>query len=284
MTQTKITNVIVPEVMADMISYALPSKLAFSQIATIDNTLVGQPGDTITVPSWTYIGDATDVAEGVAITPDVLASTKKTMTIKKAAKGVEITDEAVNRGMGDPIGEAQNQLLLSLANKIDNDLVTDAKDAKSVPQHIDLTSGTQLTIAKLQAGADLFADEDLEDMALYANPADATRLRDEWVAAHPSADVAANVSMAGAIAKINGVNIFKSNKVTARNPFLVKLGSKDEDGNEVTPAFKIFMKSNAQVELDRDILKKTTVLTADEHYGAYVYDASKVVRFVGLTA
>lgn len=52
MAQTKLANLVNPEVMADMISAKLPKKIKFSPIAKIDNTLSGQPGNTITVPKY----------------------------------------------------------------------------------------------------------------------------------------------------------------------------------------------------------------------------------------
>lgn len=52
MALTKLTNLVDPEVMADMISATLPKKIKFAPIARIDTTLVGQPGDTITVPKY----------------------------------------------------------------------------------------------------------------------------------------------------------------------------------------------------------------------------------------
>ena len=45
----------------------------------------------------------------------------------------------------------------------------------------------------------------------------------------------------------------------------------------VDPAITIYMKRNVQVESDRDILKKTTVLSGDEHYVAVLSNPSKVV-------
>ena len=61
---TKLSELIDPEVMGDMVSARIPKKLRVAPFAKIDDTLQGVPGDTITVPAYTYIGDASDVAEG----------------------------------------------------------------------------------------------------------------------------------------------------------------------------------------------------------------------------
>ncbi|CMV99013.1 MHP [Streptococcus pneumoniae] len=39
------------------------------------------------------------------------------------------------------------------------------------------------------------------------------------------------------------------------------------------------LKRDVAIETDRDILKKTTVITGDEHYGVYLHDPTRVVKF-----
>ena len=275
MVATKVADLIVPEVMADMISAKLPKKLRFTPLASIDTTLQGRPGNTITVPKWTYIGAAEDVLEGAAIRTTALAKTSSKMTIKKAGKGIELTDEALLSGYGDPLGEAVNQLSLSIADKIDNDIIAAATTAT---QAVSIPTATKITIAKLQAAIDIFGDEDYQSMILVTSSANAVALRDEWIAAHPNTDVVANVRVKGAFANILGVDIIRSNKATVGNGFLVKITA-DPETQETEPAFKIIMKRAVEIEKDRDIIRKTTVLTADEHYGAYLYDPLKVVKF-----
>ena len=41
MPQTKLANLVDPQVMADMVSAKLPKKIKFSPIARVDTTLVG---------------------------------------------------------------------------------------------------------------------------------------------------------------------------------------------------------------------------------------------------
>ena len=120
-TVTKITNLVNPEVMADMISATLPKKIKFSPIAKIDRTLVGRPGDTITVPKYAYIGDAADVAEGEAIDTSLLTASTTTVKVKKAGKAVELTDESLLSGYGDPAGESTRQIAMAIAAKVDDD-------------------------------------------------------------------------------------------------------------------------------------------------------------------
>lgn len=118
---TKIADLINPQVMADMISAKVEKKIIVAPFAKVDTSLVGVPGNTITVPKYGYIGDAEDIAEGVACGTVKLSTGTTTATVKKAMKAVELTDEAVLSGYGNPVGETNNQLAKAIASKVDND-------------------------------------------------------------------------------------------------------------------------------------------------------------------
>lgn len=260
---TKLEHLIDPQVMADMISYQLPKAIRFMPLATVDNTLAGRPGSTLTVPAWEYIGDAEDIPEGTPIDPDQMSASEKTMTIKKVGKGIEITDEAVLSGLGDPIGEGVHQLSLSISNKIDNDML---EELKKTTQKV--TTAPE-TVESIQGALDIFSDEDDTASVLVMNPVDAGKLRADAQKNYLWGTVqGADAVINGTFGDILGAQIVRSNKLKAGEAFLVRPG-----------ALRLLMKRGTQVEHDRDILKKTTVVTADHHYGVYLYDPKKVVKF-----
>ena len=53
----------------------------------------------------------------------VLTATSQQATVKKVGKAVQLTDESVLSGLGNPIDEAISQLKKSIASKIDNDIL-----------------------------------------------------------------------------------------------------------------------------------------------------------------
>ena len=132
MAVTKMSNMINPEVMGAMIGAKIDALLKLTPYAKVDTTLVGVPGDTKTVPSWNYIGDAEDVAEGAEVGLSTLTASSTTFTIKKAMKAVGITQEAVNSGLGNPIGQAETQLAKSIAGKVDSDVLDAVYKGKNV--------------------------------------------------------------------------------------------------------------------------------------------------------
>lgn len=263
MTQTKLANLINPEVLKDMIQAELPNAIRFAPLATVDNTLVGRPGDTVTVPRFQYIGDAADVAEGTEIDIALLETSSDQFTIKKAGKGVELTDEAVLSGYGDPVGEGTRQLTLSIANKVDNDSLTALATTS-----LAYTAGTAWDLDTIDNAIAIFNDEDPEAMVLLMNPKDALALRKnvagDWTRASELGD---NILVSGAFGEVLGAQVVRSNKLDEGTAYLVKRG-----------ALQIFMKRDVEVETDRDIVKKTTVVTADEHYGVHLYDESKAIK------
>ena len=263
MAITKLQNMVDPQVLADMISAELENAIRFSPLARVDRTLVGRPGSTITVPKFKYIGDADDVAEGEAIDLALLETATEDFTIKKAGKGVEITDEAVLSGLGDPIGEAARQLTMSIANKVDNDVLA-ALDTTSLVY----SAGTAWDLDTISNAIDIFNDEDDEPMALIMNPKDAAQLRKavagDWERA---SDLGDDIIVRGTYGAVLGAQVIRSRKVPEGTAYLVKQG-----------ALAIYMKRDVDVEDDRDIVRKTTVVTADQHYGAHLYDESKAVK------
>lgn len=274
--QTKLATMVNPEVMADMVSAKLPKLIKFTPLAYVETALQGQPGNTLTVPAWEYAGDATEVGEGQAISPDQLTTKKTTMTIKKAAKGYEITDEALLSGLGDPLGQATYQLGLAIANKIDDDLIAVAKTAT---QHI---TETPTTLAAIDKALEIFEDEEDAQYVAIINPKDAIKLKTdvakEWT---KGSELGADMVVSGTFGEVAGVQIVRSKKVDEGKGFIVKVSpsqTQTDDANKYG-AFVIMLKRDVAIETDRDILKKTTVITGDEHYGVYLYDPTRVVKF-----
>ncbi|CAG5175456.1 TPA: N4-gp56 family major capsid protein [Streptococcus pneumoniae] len=274
--QTKLATMVNPEVMADMVSAKLPKLIKFTPLAYVETALQGQPGNTLTVPAWEYAGDATEVGEGQAISPDQLTTKKTTMTIKKAAKGYEITDEALLSGLGDPLGQATYQLGLAIANKIDDDLVAVAKTAT---QHI---TETPTTLVAIDKALEIFEDEEDAQYVAIINPKDAIKLKTdvakEWT---KGSELGADMVVSGTFGEVAGVQIVRSKKVDEGKGFIVKVSpsqTQTDDANKYG-AFVIMLKRDVAIETDRDILKKTTVITGDEHYGVYLYDPTRVVKF-----
>lgn len=261
--QTKLANMVDPEVMADMISAQLPAAIKFTPLAKVDNTLVGRPGSTVTVPKFKYIGDATDVAEGADIDLALLETEQDDFTIKKAGKGIQLTDEALLSGYGDPLGEGTNQLKMAIANKVDNDLLAAAKLATLT---YTLTAG--VTVDAVNSALEIFNDEE-ENVAtvLVVNPKDASKLRKEagadWTRASELGD---NILIKGTFGELLGAQVVRSRKVEEGTALLIREG-----------ALGLYMKRAVEVESDRDILNKSTIVTADEHYGAHIFDDSKVI-------
>ncbi|SEA15776.1 major capsid protein, N4-gp56 family [Eubacterium aggregans] len=223
MSTTMLSDLINPQVMADMITAKVSKKIVVTPFARLDATLAGQPGDTVTVPSYAYIGDAEDVAEGVACGTVKLATSTKTFTIKKAMKAVEITDEAVLSGYGNPVGETNNQLAKAIASKVDNDAIAALKDAQLVYDG----SAAIIGYNPIVEAVDIFDEEVQSDKVMFVNPKQLTQLRKD--ANFISADKYNNsVIMNGEIGMIAGTRIVPSKKVT---------------GNEAVAAHYVFCQS-----------------------------------------
>ena len=287
MAVTKIEDLIVPEVMADMISAKVEAKVIVSKIAKVDTTLSGQPGNEVTVPQYKYIGDAEDVAEGVAMGTAKLETGSTKFTIKKAGKGVSITDEAILSGYGDPVGEANKQLATAIANKIDNDVVDVINKEYAVSTAEDGVkliydgSAKVINYAGVVDAEDLFDEEVSSDKVMYVHPKQMTQLRKD--PDFLSADkYDGKVMVSGEVGKIGTCRIVRSKKVKLNsestaylNP-IVKL-TNDAETEEDAPAVTIYLKRDTQVERERKADSGITNIFTNKHYGVALTNATKGV-------
>lgn len=272
---TKLSDLIDPQVMADMISAKLPSRLAVTPFAKVDDTLAGVPGSTITVPSYGYIGDAADVAEGAEVTIEKMSTTTKQATIKKAMKGVGLTDEAVLSGYGNPVGEATTQIAKAIAAKVDNDCMEALQTATLSYDG----SAAQISYDGIVDAVDVFEEEVNSDKVIFVHPKQVTQLRkdDDFLSADK---YTAGVIMTGEIGTVANCRVVPSKKVPRVGDAyvcpIVKLNG-DTETEDDTPALTIYRKRSVNVETERKPKNRTTEITADEFYVAVLSNEERVV-------
>ncbi|MCT3055812.1 N4-gp56 family major capsid protein [Leuconostoc citreum] len=269
---TTLEQMIDPEVMGEMILAQLPKAIKFGAIAPIDDTLSGRPGDTITVPRWKYIGDAQDVAEGGAIDYEQLTNSTDTFTVKKAGKGIKLTDESVLSGYGDPVGEGTRQITMSIAAKVDNDTLATASKARLTLSSADFTKLDfidQIEAAFIDDTSDnnFEGDDANAQGVIYMNPKDVNKVRkaaaQDWERATALGD---SILSTGVFGGVLGWQFIRSRKVPVGSAVVAKAG-----------AMKTYLKRAVQAEKERDIDHKLTKFNADMHYGVAIYDDTKLL-------
>ena len=279
MAVTMMSNMINPEVMGDMINAKIEALAKITPYAKVDTSLQGVPGDTKTVPSWNYIGDAEDVAEGAEVGLTQMTAASTTFTIKKAMKAVGITQEAVNSGLGNPIGQAESQLAKAIVGKVDNDVLAAALTATNVHD-----AAAVIGYAGIVDAVTKFEDEEdgVEKVMFISPKQEATLLKDpDFLSADK---FTGGVAVNGAIGKIAGCWIKKSNKIKAKSSVytcpIIKLepdSSETEYTEDELPALTIFLKKETTVDAEWFPKKQQTDITACKYYGVALTNAAKVV-------
>ena len=255
MAQTKAVDLFNPEVLADSIEGKLGNAVRFAPHARIDNTLEGQPGDTITRPKYGYVGPADELVEGVPMDPAKLSMTTSQVTIKEAGKAVEVTEKAIITNLNGTMAEAENQILLSLADKVEIDYVAELD--KALLSH----AGAPTTAEAIMDAIAQFEDEDDENYILFIHPTDYAELAKSLI------DGNTFLSRAQ-IADLIGVSeIERTRRVAAGTGFVQKQG-----------AVEIVYKKRANVEGDHDILARTFVLAGNQYYTVNLYNDNGVVK------
>ena len=256
-----------PQVVADLIDTKLTNKMVFAPLARIDTTLEGRAGNTVTMPYYSYIGAASTVSEGYDIPLAKLTQTTTSVTIVKYGKAVQLTDEAVLSGYGDPLGEAATQIAVALDDAIDNALLA-ALAANSASEQNYATSGSTVALAPEDiplALAKYGEDMDGEKALLVTPDFYAQLVGKNWI---PASEIAADIRIRGAVGMAYGCQVIVTNRlVTSGNLYIVKPGT-----------LAVIMKRNSMVETDRDILNQSTVLAGSIMCAPYLLNPKGMIK------
>ncbi|MBP0456246.1 N4-gp56 family major capsid protein [Streptomyces montanisoli] len=286
MADTTAADLIVPEVWGDMAQarFTGAARVLNSGAVQSDDTLVGQPGDTINFPKWGALGELDDLTEGEAMGTTAMTQSSSSATIKEAGKAVEITDKALLTGLGDPRDEAQRQFGILAARKVDAALIAQAQSDESAqgggtPYTVTVAGASGVTAklgwvnAIVPALATFGDDFDPAEFAgLFINSAQLAEVfaDDQFINAASLGN--ATPVTTGQVGAIAGMPVVVTDRITA-GKFLVMKNN----------ALGALYKRRPLVETDRDILRRTTVITTNVHYAVKRLD-DKAVCVGSLTA
>lgn len=261
---------IVPEVFADLAQASFTGKVKVlgSSAVIEDNTLVGQPGETISFPKWGTLGDLDDLTTGTAMTPVSMSQTDSSATIKEAGKAVVINDRdklTILGGVGGSESEALRQFGVLAARKVDGDLITAA--VAGAGHALAPSAGTKISWSVLVDHFAQYGDEFEPDefAGIWINSAQMADLfkDSQFIDASKIGDN--SVVRRGTLGNIGGIPVNLSNRVSAGSVLSLK-----------TAALGALYKRKPLVEQDRDVLKRQDVVTINVHYAVKALDANKI--------
>lgn len=262
---TMLADLIDPQVIADYIDKKLIDYIRFAPLARIDNTLVGRPGDTVSLPQYLYSGMAEHVDEGEDIPISKLTQSLANVKVEKIGKAIQFTDEALLSAYNNDIAEeAAKQVLLAISDKIEVDLLA----RMTADATLTATIGSSANPADGIADALVNFGEDIDgEKVILCNPQFYGRLikSDGWI---PNTEMGANIIIKGTVGSVFGTQVVLTNRlIGTAKAFIVKPG-----------ALAIFMKRDTLVEFDRDKLDQTNYIIGSKIFAPYVYDTSKIIK------
>lgn len=264
-TGTYLTNLYDPEVLADIIDEKFIDNIVFAPLCSINTTLQGRAGDTITLPYYGFIGTAEDVNEGEDIPIKQLTEQTKEVKTKKIGLGVAMTDEALISAYGDPASESVSQLRLALADKEDNDIL---KTLEDITGDMEYTMDAGFDPTKIPEALAKFGEEiNMGAHILICSTEDYIKLlnTDAWI---PASEIAANIIIRGTVGQIYGCQVVITDRLKGKNEaFIVRPG-----------AIALYLKRNTMVEMQRNPRNQTNEIYISKIGVSYLQRENYVVK------
>lgn len=266
-----------PKVWADHVSAYFNKKLVFGAFATMDNTLTQAPGTTINFPYFTAISAAEEPTETGDLTVASLGDSSFSATVKEVGKAVGFSDKSLRTSAAakDRIfSEAQAQIGRVHAEKVDADLITELNTVSNYTTGFtaagasDVCTVNNLFTARLLG----FGDRANECAVIFLHSLHYLAMMKDSTTGLMKAD--ANDPMylvPGFMGRLFGAAVV----VVDTLPEVTAVGSKKTYAAFMckSNAYGIITAEELQMEHDRDILARETIITATQWYAVKAFHA-----------
>ena len=255
MANTVFANKVIEAKAKDLLTTAINTR----SLMTVDNGLVGTPGMTKTIHTYTYTGEVEELGVGEGnTTRGSVSYAPADYTVKLVQQAFDYQDEDFmkDNNVVDMGVKGATQLM---TNKMTADFFAEA--AKATLSH----TATELSYDAIVDAIAKLNIEDESGLFVVINPSQKAELRKDadYVAARMG-----EVVYNGQIGTIAGIPVIVSK--AAENAYVM---SKD--------AVKLFMKKDVEVEQERDADTRTNSIYLRSAYIVALVDATKVCKIVG---
>jgi hypothetical protein len=273
MAYTASSDIIIPEVLADLTAAKFPEQLVLGNTSIVEMSPdfpMGTPGTEFKIPFWKRIAAFGDLTEGTAMVPGKITAGAEYAVVSRAGAAFEVTDIAQMVAEGDPMGAISSQLARRAAEKIDATLTLQLNKTPNTFDQSAVGSGTMDQNAFIKALVDSFGDQHqlllgvgrvIMHSKVYGDLAQLSLIQNNY---QSNMDVVKT----GHVGMIMGLPIQLSDRVTTTtvssvvhyNTYIAGPG-----------ALGLFFQRNVLVEMDRDILAQSDVIAATVHFSAHLF-------------
>ena len=274
MANTINTNVIVPDVYAQLVRDKIAGKVKVAQFLVNLGDLHGKVGETLTMPKWAYIGDAKDWDINTPMDVTQMKQTSTTATIKAIqAPAVKVADYDNEVELGNAIEEASNQQAIGVARKYDTDAIACALTS---PLKYQLATKNAVTQDEMIAILGLYGDDrdsaDFDAIVIHSSFAPSFYKMDMFTSRNLTMTEDGNgIAVNGEIGTFLGIPVVLSDRLydaTNQEGFILVMKKN---------AISIIPKENPFAEASRDASLRQTTIYLSQFYAMALTDDTAIV-------
>ena len=274
MANTINTNVIVPDVYAQLVRDKIAGKVKVAQFLVNLGDLHGKVGETLSMPKWSYIGDAKDWNINTPMDVTQMKQTETKATIKAIqAPAVKVADYDNEVELGNALEEASNQQAIGVARKYDTDAIACALGS---PLKYQLATKNTVTQTEMISILGLYGDDrdsaDFDAIVIHSAFAPSFYAMDMFTSRERTMTKDGNgIAVNGVIGYFLDIPVVLSDRLydaTNQEGFILVMKKN---------AISIIPKENPFAETSRDASLRQTIIYLSQFYAMALTDDEAIV-------